>query len=106
MPNQNNLVALQAVARALGPLRERVVFVGGTTAGLYTTIPSAPESWPTEDVDCICLPGCVRPKTLAKPRALLGEYSSTGDSVLAARSPPTSARAMSVLVARKQPNPS
>ena len=53
MPNQNNLVALQAVARALGPLRERVVFVGGTTAGLYTTIPSAPESRPTEDVDCI-----------------------------------------------------
>ncbi|WP_375436372.1 nucleotidyl transferase AbiEii/AbiGii toxin family protein [uncultured Hymenobacter sp.] len=53
MPNQNNLAALQAVARALGPLRERVVFVGGTTAGLYNTVPGAPESRPTEDVDCI-----------------------------------------------------
>jgi hypothetical protein len=53
MSNLNNLAALQAVARALGPLRERVVFMGGTTAGLYNTVPGAPEYRPTEDVDCI-----------------------------------------------------
>lgn len=53
MSNQLNLPALQAVARALGPLRSRVVFVGGSTAGLYTTVPKAPESRFTNDVDCI-----------------------------------------------------
>ena len=53
MPNQANLAALQAVARALGPLRERVVFVGGATAGLYSTVPQAAESRPTNDIDCI-----------------------------------------------------
>lgn len=53
MSNQANLAALQAVARALGYLRERVVFVGGSTAGLYSTVPKAAESRPTNDVDCI-----------------------------------------------------
>lgn len=48
-----NLAALQAVARALGPLRSRVVFVGGSTAGLYNTVPQAPESRFTNDVDCL-----------------------------------------------------
>ena len=53
MSNPANLAALQAVARALGPLRERVVFVGGSTAGLYSTVARAAESRPTVDVDCI-----------------------------------------------------
>ncbi|TGE20899.1 nucleotidyl transferase AbiEii/AbiGii toxin family protein [Hymenobacter metallicola] len=53
MSNAANLAALQAVARALGPLRERVVFVGGSTAGLYSTAARAAESRPTIDVDCI-----------------------------------------------------
>lgn len=53
MSNSPNLVALQAVANALGPLRSRVVFVGGSTAGLYNTAPKAPESRFTNDVDCI-----------------------------------------------------
>ena len=53
MSNQVNLPALQAVARALGHLRSRVVFVGGSTAGLYTTVAKAPESRFTNDVDCI-----------------------------------------------------
>lgn len=53
MSNTANLAALQAVARALGPLRERVVFVGGSTAGLYSTTARAAESRPTMDVDCI-----------------------------------------------------
>ncbi len=45
---------LQAVALALGPLRERVVFVGGATVNLYSTTPtSTPEPRITDDVDCI-----------------------------------------------------
>lgn len=37
MSNPANLAVLQAVAWALGPLRERVVFFGDSTAGLYST---------------------------------------------------------------------
>jgi hypothetical protein len=44
MSNQLNLPALQAIVRALGPLRSRVVFVSGSTAGLYTTVLKALES--------------------------------------------------------------
>jgi len=43
-----------AVGHALGPLRERVVFVGGAVVNLYSTMPaSTPEPRVTEDVDCI-----------------------------------------------------
>lgn len=49
-----NLVRLQAVAQALGPLRERVVFVGGATVNLYAAAPlGTPEPRVTDDVDCI-----------------------------------------------------
>ena len=49
-----NLPRLQAVAHALGPLRERVVFVGGATVNLYSTTPlPTPEPRTTDDVDCI-----------------------------------------------------
>lgn len=49
-----NLPRLQAVAHALGPLRERVVFVGGATVNLYSTmLASTPEPRITDDVDCI-----------------------------------------------------
>ncbi|GAA4493102.1 hypothetical protein GCM10023172_01210 [Hymenobacter ginsengisoli] len=41
------------MARALGTLVSRVVFVGGSTAGLTTTVPKAPESRFTNDVDCL-----------------------------------------------------
>lgn len=53
-PEPRNLPRLQAVAHALGPLRERVVFVGGATVNLYSTTPSStPEPRITDDVDCI-----------------------------------------------------
>ena len=43
-----------AVAHALGPLRERVVFVGGAVVNLYSTTPTGtPEPRITEDVDCL-----------------------------------------------------
>lgn len=55
MPSESrNLPRLMAVARALGPLRERVVFVGGAVVNLYsTTSVATPEPRITEDVDCI-----------------------------------------------------
>jgi hypothetical protein len=49
-----NIPRLMAVGHALGPLRERVVFVGGAVVNLYSTTPTgAPEPRVTEDVDCI-----------------------------------------------------
>jgi predicted nucleotidyltransferase len=47
------LVALRTVARRLGALRERVVFVGGMASGLLVTDPGAPMARPTDDVDLI-----------------------------------------------------
>ena len=48
-----NLVLLRAMALALGPLRERLVFVGGCAIGLLLTNPAAAGVRPTEDVDAI-----------------------------------------------------
>lgn len=41
------------MALALGPLRERLVFVGGCATGLLLTNPAAAAVRPTEDVDAI-----------------------------------------------------
>lgn len=48
-----NLPHLQIIAEALGDLRERVVFVGGSTAGLLLSDPLAEGVRPTLDVDAI-----------------------------------------------------
>ncbi|MBX3628205.1 MAG: hypothetical protein KF892_24555 [Rhizobacter sp.] len=48
-----NLALLRAMALALGPLRERLVFVGGCATGLLVTNPAAADVRPTEDVDAI-----------------------------------------------------
>lgn len=48
-----NLELLRAMALALGPLRERLAFVGGCATGLLLTNPAAAEVRPTEDVDAI-----------------------------------------------------
>jgi predicted nucleotidyltransferase len=55
MPSDaQNVPRLMAVGHALGPLRERVVFVGGAVVNLYSTTPSGtPEPRITDDVDCI-----------------------------------------------------
>ncbi|MGY4828248.1 hypothetical protein ACVNIS_06705 [Sphaerotilaceae bacterium SBD11-9] len=45
-----NLELLRAMAVALGPLRERLVFVGGCATGLLITNPAAADVRPTEDV--------------------------------------------------------
>jgi hypothetical protein len=48
-----NFPQLLAIAKALGELREQVVFVGGSTAGLLLTDPLAEGIRPTLDVDAI-----------------------------------------------------
>lgn len=48
-----NLPHLQVIAAALCDLRERVVFVGGSTAGLLLSDPLAEGVRPTLDVDAI-----------------------------------------------------
>lgn len=49
----NSLEMLARIAKGLGPLKEKVVFVGGSTVSLYLTDPGAATVRPTEDVDCV-----------------------------------------------------
>ena len=44
---------VERVAEVLGPLRDRVVFLGGSTTGLLVTDPAAPAIRTTKDVDVI-----------------------------------------------------
>ena len=60
-----NLELLRAMALALGPLRERLVFIGGCATGLLLTNPAAAGVRPTEDVDAI-----IEVATLASYHAL------------------------------------
>jgi hypothetical protein len=48
-----NVIMLRRVAVALGALREKVVFLGGATAGLLVTDPAGAGFRPTKDVDLI-----------------------------------------------------
>jgi aspartate oxidase len=48
-----NLPYLRTIAEALGDLRDRLVFVGGATAGLLVTDPLADSVRATKDVDAI-----------------------------------------------------
>lgn len=49
----NSLEMLARIAKGLGPLKDKVVFVGGSTVSLYLTDPGATTVRPTEDVDCV-----------------------------------------------------
>lgn len=49
----NSLEMLAHIAKGLGPLKDKVVFVGGSTVALYLTDPGAATVRPTEDVDCV-----------------------------------------------------
>lgn len=63
-----NLGLLVGMALALGPLRERVVFVGGCATGLLLPVPNLLDVRPTEDVD-----GIVEVTTLAGYHAFADE---------------------------------
>jgi hypothetical protein len=45
--------AISEVAKRLGPLQERVVFLGGAATGLLITDAAVPEMRVTDDVDVI-----------------------------------------------------
>jgi hypothetical protein len=48
-----NLRMILHVARHLGDLRDKVVFVGGCVTGLFLTDPAMPDVRATQDVDVI-----------------------------------------------------
>jgi len=48
-----NLEMLQIVAKGLGPILNQVVFIGGAVTSLYIDDEAAPETTPSEDVDCL-----------------------------------------------------
>lgn len=68
-----NLALLIAMVRAMGPLRDRVVFVGGCATGLLLDNASLMDVRPTEDVDAI-----VEVATLAGYHVLADELMRRG----------------------------
>lgn len=52
-PNDPNLLLLESAVRALGPLCDRMIFVGGTTTGLLISDETRPSARATQDVDAI-----------------------------------------------------
>lgn len=52
-PGNPNLAMLELMAARLGELNERLVFVGGSTTGLFITDPLLPPARVTRDVDVI-----------------------------------------------------
>lgn len=51
-----NVTRIRAVANALKPLEQKVVFVGGATVALYTNPEASMEVRPTDDVDVVIEP--------------------------------------------------
>jgi predicted nucleotidyltransferase len=79
-----NIELLIRVAEALGALRERLVFVGGTATALLITDPAAAQARVTEDVDAI-----VAIVSLAEYHRLGGDLRAKGFSqTLADGDPP------------------
>ena len=48
----SNIAMIEQVAGALGGLKEKIVFVGGSVAELYADFPEVSDIRPTTDVDC------------------------------------------------------
>lgn len=69
----NSLEMLAHIAKGLGPLKDKVVFVGGSTVSLYLTDPGAATVRPTEDVDCV-----IQVLTLGQYYKLKGELERLG----------------------------
>ncbi len=53
MKQSRNILMIQEVARALGDLRDQVVFIGGATTALYIDDKGAPTPTPSDDVDLV-----------------------------------------------------
>lgn len=79
-----NIELLMAIAHAMGPLCEKVVFVGGCATGLLITQPLVTVERATEDVDAI-----VEATSLVGYYALAGQLTERGfKQTLAANTPP------------------
>jgi len=48
----SNIAMIETIANALGDLKEKVIFVGGSVAELYADFPEVSDIRPTNDVDC------------------------------------------------------
>jgi len=72
-PNDPNVAMVEIVAARLGALREQVVFVGGSAAGLLVTDPALPAIRATVDVDVV-----VEVATLADYQRLEKQVAATG----------------------------
>ena len=48
----SNIAMIETIADALGDLKEKVIFVGGSVAELYADFPEVSDIRPTKDVDC------------------------------------------------------
>lgn len=52
--NRSHIIeTIKTVAKALGDLNERVIYVGGAVTGLYANDAGAPEVRPTKDIDIV-----------------------------------------------------
>ena len=49
----SNIAMIERIARALGDLKEKMVFVGGSVAELYADFPEISDIRPTLDIDCV-----------------------------------------------------
>ena len=79
-----NLALLLGMARAMGPLCEQVVFVGGCATGLLIDNPSLMDVRPTEDVDAI-----VEVASLVGYHQLAGQLAQRGfKQTMADNTPP------------------
>ena len=72
-PRDPNIQLLEAVAQALGDLRDELVFVGGCAAGLLCTSPTAAPPRVTYDVDVVA-----EVATLIRFHALEERFASRG----------------------------
>lgn len=68
-----NLAKVELIAGVLGPLRERLVFVGGCAAGLLLTDPAAAPARVTYDVDLT-----VQVAALSDYHRLEGDFRTLG----------------------------
>jgi hypothetical protein len=81
-PDDPNLPNLREVAAALGELRDRVVFVGGATAGLLLTDPAAEVVRATNDVDAIIEARIVEFRRIEEELAARGFVHDVGSDVI------------------------
>lgn len=73
-----NLITLEATAKALEPILDDLVFVGGTIAGLLINDPGASSARPTRDVDVVAKIKGFRGHLLA--RKMMGEVGFQSDT--------------------------